>query len=388
MKHGVGMLKILASADYHLGMKFAGYPEVQVELAEARFLTLERLITTANEQGCALFLIAGDLFDRVTVSARDVKRTSALLSRFQGQLVAVLPGNHDFFTGVSSALWSRFSEEAGDRILLLSKPKVYDLDHYDLNIRLYAGPCDSKHSQSSAISWLREQHTGSASVPAEDVLRIGVAHGSIEGISPDAQGSYFPMKQNELDPAPVDLWIIGHTHRQHPSGGDAIDTGGLAAPLVLIPGTPEADGFDCRHGGTAWMIEVDKKRQIHIESLSTGTYRFIQEEHNLESADDLKRLEKRLGAEEMERTLLRLRLSGRLGGGQLVELRQNLRKAEESLFFAQIDDSRLLERISEQTVEAEFTEGSFPYRLLKNLIAVEDFEALQTAYALLQEQKP
>ena len=189
------MLKILASADYHLGMKFAGYPDVQEELAEARFFTLERLIATANEQGCALFLIAGDLFDRVTVSARDVKRASGILSRFQGQLVAVLPGNHDFYTGVSSALWSRFSEEAGDRILLLSKPKVYDLDHYDLNIHLHAGPCDSKHSQINAISWLREQNTSSDSVQAEDVLHIGTAHGSIEGISPDAQGLYFPMKR-------------------------------------------------------------------------------------------------------------------------------------------------------------------------------------------------
>lgn len=381
------MLKILASADYHLGMKFAGYPEVQEKLAEARFLTLERLVATANEQGCALFLIAGDLFHRVNVSARDVQRASAMLSRFQGQLVAVLPGNHDFFTGASSTLWSRFSEGAGDRILLLREHKVFDLDHYDLNIRLYAGPCDSKHSQINAITWMAEQNTSYASAQAEVGLSIGVAHGSIEGISPDAQGLYFPMKRGELADAPVDLWIIGHTHRQHPSEESRNNTGVSKSPLVLIPGTPEADGFDCSHGGTAWMIEVDEKKQIRIESLSTGTYRFVQEEHSLESADDVQHLEKRLGAEEMERTLLRLKLSGRISSGQLLELRQGLREAEKSMFFLQIDDSLLLERISEQTVEAEFTEGSFPYRLLKNLIAAEDFEALQTAYTLLQEQK-
>ena len=381
------MLKILASADYHLGMKFAGYPDVQEELAEARFLTLERLITTANEEGCALFLIAGDLFDRVTVSSRDVKRTSSLLSRFQGQLVAVLPGNHDFYTGVSSALWSRFIKEAGDRILLLSKPRMYDLDHYDLNIRLYAGPCDSKHSQSNAISWLGEQNRCSDSEHAEDVLHIGVAHGSIEGISPDAQGVYFPMKRSELDDAPVALWIIGHTHRQHPSTEDGVGTDGSTSPLVLVPGTPEADGFDCRHGGTAWLIEAEKEKQILIKSLTTGAYRFVQEAYILESPDDAQRLERKLGAEKMERTLLRLKLSGRIGSEQLTELRQFLREAEKSMVFLQIDDGRLLERITEQTVEAEFTEGSFPYRLLKYLIAKEDYAALQTAYALLQEQK-
>ena len=71
------MLKIMASADFHLGMKFAGYPDVQEQLAEARFNTLQRLIGKANDGKCSLFLIAGDLFDRVSVSLfRDIERFS------------------------------------------------------------------------------------------------------------------------------------------------------------------------------------------------------------------------------------------------------------------------------------------------------------------------
>ena len=72
---------------------------------------------------------------------------------------------------------------------------------------------------------------------------------------------------------------------------------------------------------------------------------------------------------------------------QRIELDQLVQKAEENLFYTKIDDHGLLEKISKQTVEAEFTAGSFPYRLLTNLIAAKDFEALQTAYELLQEQK-
>jgi DNA repair exonuclease SbcCD nuclease subunit len=190
------------------------------------------------------------------------------------------------------------------------------------------------------------------------------------------------MKHEQLSEAPVDLWVIGHTHRQHPA-----KVAPAGPPPVLIPGTPEPDGFDCRHGGMAWLIEADEQKQIRFESLSTGTYRFIREEHTLESATDLQRLAKELRSVEQARTLLKLTLRGRLESEHLIELRRYQTEAEQSFLYAQIDDSGVLERIGEKNVEAEFTEGSFPYRLLKKLIANEDFEALQTAYALLQEQK-
>jgi exonuclease SbcD len=380
------MLKILASADWHLGMKFAGYPGVQDKLAEARFLSLERLVDSANQRDCDLFLIAGDLFDRVSVGARDVKRAASLLNGFQGKLVAVLPGNHDFYSGNTSALWSRFNEAAGDRILLLAEPGFHDLSHYDLDILLAAGPCDSKHSKSNTISWLRDAvGRKEAAEVQEGTLRIGVAHGSVEGVSPDAQGVYFPMKQAELDHAPVDFWVIGHTHRQHPS--DIEWFSGTASPPVLIPGTPEPDGFDCSHGGSAWLIEADEAKQVHVESLSTGTYRFIRREHNLDSIRQLQHLVRELQGTDPDKTCLRLTLSGRLEEHQIFELRRHLEEAEKTFFYARIDDSGVLEKISEKTVEAKFTEGSFPYLLLKRLIADRDFEALQTAYVLLQEQK-
>jgi exonuclease SbcD len=382
------MLKILASADYHLGMKFAGYPGVQEDLAEARFLSLEHLVDRANQAECALFLVAGDLFDRASASAKDVERAAGLLGGFHGRLVAVLPGNHDFYSGNASSLWSRFGDAAGDRILLLREPRIYDLGHYDLEMLLYAGPCDSKHSKSNAISWLTGGRTqNQTKEPGRGMLRIGVAHGSIEGISPDAQGVYFPMKHEELDEAPVDFWVIGHTHRQYPVETREIKIDRAAPPPVLIPGTPEPDGFDCPHNGTAWLIEADANRQVHLESLCTGTYHFIRKQQTLESAPDLQRLVKELHGAEQARTLLRLTLRGRLEAEQLAELRLHLGKAEKSFFYTQIDDSGVLEKISEKNVEEEFTEGSFPYRLLKQLIADKDFEALQTAYTLLQEQK-
>jgi hypothetical protein len=135
------------------------------------------------------------------------------------------------------------------------------------------------------------------------------------------------------------------------------------------------------------MLEVQENGRIRSESLSTGTYRFLRQEYALESAEDVVHFNRVLPVAEGEKTLLRLKINGRLDPENLLEARRLLCETEASLFFTQIDDSGLLERISEQTVEAEFSQGSFPYRLLKQLIAEEDFEALQTAYALLQEQR-
>ncbi|HPZ64900.1 MAG TPA: metallophosphoesterase, partial [Bacillota bacterium] len=63
-------LKVLHTGDLHLGMTFnsRGYPEaLRRRLVEARLKVLERLVETANGEGCQLFIVAGDLFHRTRV---------------------------------------------------------------------------------------------------------------------------------------------------------------------------------------------------------------------------------------------------------------------------------------------------------------------------------
>jgi len=51
-------LRIFLTSDIHLGLKFSGYPEIQKELADARFETLERCVLRANEEKCHIFAVA------------------------------------------------------------------------------------------------------------------------------------------------------------------------------------------------------------------------------------------------------------------------------------------------------------------------------------------
>jgi len=173
-------MKIFLTSDVHLGMKFAGYPSVQDKLIEARFQALKHCVEIANSRECDLFVVGGDLFDRVSVAKGDIQRAADVLGDFQGSLVAVLPGNHDFITQRPDGLWAIFKGFADHNVLVLESSQPYPLKPYDLDATLYASPCQAKHSQENGIEWIRE-------IEKDNGVRfhIGIAHGSLEGLSPD-----------------------------------------------------------------------------------------------------------------------------------------------------------------------------------------------------------
>ena len=58
---------------------------------------------------------------------------------------------------------------------------------------------------------------------------------------------------------------------------------------------------------------------------------------------------------------------------------------ENNLSFVDIDSTGVTIKITPEVIDREFTENSFPHRLLKQLAENQDFEALQTAYELIRE---
>lgn len=369
-------MKILHTADLHLGMKFAGYPEVQQELCQARFATLERLVETANAESCDLFVIAGDLFDRVGVAKRDIIQTVGILNRFEGKLVLVLPGNHDYLATEPGEPWTSFRENSGDRVVLLTEKRVYPLTHYNLDAAVYPAPCDAKHSSTNYLGWIGE-------IPRDEAIavHIGVAHGSLKDLSPDFDRQFYPMTKEELEEIGLDLWLLGHTHLPFPSRPGDRDR-------IFYSATPEPDGFDCRHPGHAWLIEIGEDKKISPVLLTTGRYHFLHDQRELRTAGDLERLIDDYSLPAGREQLLKLKLTGQLAREEYDRLPGIREQLRQKLFYLQWDGAELSEEITPAMIEREFTAGSFPHRLLTELAQdKEDFEALQKAYHLLTELK-
>jgi DNA repair protein SbcD/Mre11 len=363
-------VRLWLTSDLHIGMKFAEYPSAQATLVEERFLCLERMVTAATERRCDLFVVAGDLFHRVSMSKREVQRAAEALRAFGGRRVVVLPGNHDFLS-TDDTLWPRFREAAGEAVLFLEEPRPYPLRADDIDACLYPGPCLSIHSSASAVAWVR-----GAERDASIRHHIGVAHGSLEGVSPDFTESYFPMKPSELLACDMDAWLLGHTHLRfpdRPSRGERI----------FFPGTPTPDGFDCAHGGTAWLLELGDDRSPSAEPVETGAVRFTDQGADIGGAEDLRKLEALSRGEAAGRTLMKLRLSGRVPRDVISAIGELRARMAGSFLHLDIRADELREEITRETIDREFPEGSFPHILLTRL--QEDPDALQMAYELLRE---
>jgi exonuclease SbcD len=368
-------IKIFCTSDIHLGMKFANYPDhIRELLVEARFKTLESLIQKANSEKCDLFIVAGDLFDRISVAKGDIARAAQILGEFQGQLVTVLPGNHDYIEPDKTNLWTYFDDHSGDHIIVIREKKVFSLAHYNLAINLYPGPCHSKHSSENAIGWIKD-----AEKDTDVKYHIGIAHGSLEGFSPDFDKTYYPMKVDELLNCGLDLWFLGHTHMQYPVTPGSMDH-------IFYAGTPEPDGFGCNHEGKAWIIEVDADKNIEARSITTGAFRFLNDEIKIRKLEDVESLKSNYSSLEFKKTLLKLKITGRLPEDAYNSLSIVKEAIEKEVFFLYWDDSLVTREITPAEINKLFTTGSFPHTLLMKLTENEnDFEALQEAYDLITE---
>jgi len=370
-------LKIFHTSDNHLGIKFEGYPEaVQDKLIEARFENLKQLVKIANEAKCDLFVVAGDLFHKVGVANKIVIRAAQILKEFQGHAVAVLPGNHDFLSPGKADLWAQFKESAGDHVVLLEKQAVRSLIAFDLEVNLYPAPCDAKHSGTNCIGWVRETKKDSAVK-----YHVGIAHGSLEGFSPDPDRQYYPMTEAELSGAGIDLWLLGHTHLTYPKTPGNRES-------IFYPSIPEPDGFDCDHEGMAWILEISEDKKITAERIRTGIYRFQHDEAVVNSSGDIESVRSRYINGDLNKTLLKMKFTGRLqkeDREKLIELEAFLK---ERLLHVQIDDADVAELITEEDIDKAFAEKSFPHTLLRKFLAARDQDALQLAYELLLEEKP
>lgn len=377
------MIKIFVTGDNHFGKKYDRYPEIRDRLVDNRFVCFEKIIEKAEQEGCDIFAVTGDLFDNCSsIRKSDVERVVRILAGFAGR-VLVLPGNHDYYTG-EEKVWKDFDDAlrtCDNNIIRLDRFEPYPIEIAEETVVIYPAFCRSKHSRENNLGWIKEM-----SVPKSGQINVGMAHGAIEGVTPDMQKEYFLMTEPELQAIPMDVWLVGHTHIPYPGGlSEDEEIGGYR---IFNAGTHAQTDLHNNTRGYGFIISVDKqgdKAQVSAKKYQSGTIFFYDIAVRVSSAegDSLEALlQEKLDPLEAE-SVVRLTVTGSVVSEEYSRRRELYKKYCDRFLSWELQDDELHEEITLDRVREEFAESSFAAKLMEALQG--DQTELQMAYELLQE---
>ena len=377
------MIKIFVTGDNHFGKKYDRYPEIRDRLVDNRFVCFEKMIEKAEQEGCDIFAVTGDLFDNCSsIRKSDVERVVRILAGFAGR-VLVLPGNHDYYTG-EEKVWKDFDDAlrtCDNNIIRLDRFEPYPIEIAEETVVIYPAFCRSKHSRENNLGWIKEM-----SVPKSGQINVGMAHGAIEGVTPDMQKEYFLMTEPELQAIPMDVWLVGHTHIPYPGGlSEDEEIGGYR---IFNAGTHAQTDLHNNTRGYGFIISVDKqgdKAQVSAKKYQSGTIFFYDIAMRVSSAegDSLEALlQEKLDPLEAE-SVVRLTVTGSVVSEEYSRRRELYKKYCDRFLSWELQDDELHEEITLDRVREEFAESSFAAKLMEALQG--DQTELQMAYELLQE---
>ena len=363
-------IKILHTADNHIGLKFSSYsPTTKERLIQERFDSLQQIVDVGNTQLVNYLVIAGDLFDTTTMKVADITKTANILNGFRGDAVIIIPGNHDFFESAPDSLWSRFKKVADDqKVFLLSAQEVFEHEIGEQKVNFFPAACHSKHSEENMIGWVKDHRKDPTA------LNIGIAHGNVTGLGLDDADTYFNMTATELKEMDLDLWLLGHIHVPYPQTQNITQN-----PGFFMPGFHTPDGWKRSRGGSCWLIEVDEGKNVKAEMLPTGTLRFYDWERTINSEVELTQLQQNINQLNASNSLVRLTVNGRLPADVHASLSGMCQEWSAALLAFYYQDQVKL-NIDEQYINNHYSTGSLPHTLLTEL-SHEDSDGLELQLA-------
>jgi len=313
-------LKLLATADLHLGRRPARLPEAVVDEVPARDLgpagAWKLVVERALEEGVHALLLAGDVvegdhdfFEAYATLREGVRRLLEV-----GVRVVAVAGNHD--TRVLPALADEL-----EGFELLGRGGQWE------RRTLSAGGEEvTLHGWSFSGEKVRDDPVAGRSFERGPGPNLGLLHGDRD----QAGSPYAPVASRSLEGVGLDGWLLGHIHRP-----DDLDphrpVGYLGSLTGLDPGEPGPRG--------PWLVTVERGQVAGARHLALAPLRWMRltvDVAGIGAAEDartrlLRRVEELDASLTLEETPpravgLRVVLRGRTGFGREV---QALFEAEE-----------------------------------------------------------
>ena len=257
------MLRLLHTADVHLGARHADLGDRAATQRERQFAAFVATIDLAIEEKVDLVLIAGDLFDSNTQPRRSVERAAAQIKRLVDARIRVViaPGTHDVYDKAS--IYRAYDMPALAGAVGSDLVTVLDPDHADVHLRaldvVVHGRCyATKRAPQSPLAGLDASNDDRAS------WHVGLLHAAL-AIEGRTDGDEVVIRTEEIAASNLDYLALGHWH--------STSKGKAGRTTYAYAGAPEPIALDQDRAGNVLLVTLDRagaKKRVGIEERKVG----------------------------------------------------------------------------------------------------------------------
>lgn len=262
------MLRLLHTADVHLGARHADLGDAAVAQRERQFAAFRASVDLAIAERVDLFLVAGDLFDSNVQPRRSVERVAAELARLaQARIRSVLiPGTHDVYDRASVYraydLAAMAGSKPGDGMVTVLTPERRWIHLPALDAVVHGPVFATKRAPHSPLRDLATVETPAAT------WKIGLLHAAI-AIPGRTDGDEVVVTVDEIAGSGLDYLALGHWHSAQASKAKGV--------TYAYSGAPEPVAVDQDRAGKVLLVSLEERngvRSVEVEERTVGRTTF------------------------------------------------------------------------------------------------------------------
>ena len=341
-------VKVLHCADLHFDTPFKELSKEVSDTSKNELLEVfKKIIDLAIEENIEVLLIAGDVFDNLTVNKNTLFFISDQIRRIDNIKVFISPGNHDPY----------------------NEKSFYNMINWPENVYIFKGDMEFKEvKELNLIVWGAgfrnnyENETLLRGVSVDsDKINIMILHGEIA--STNSKNEYNPIYINDIYNSNIDYIALGHRHKFSGILKEGMTT-------YAYSGCPQGRGFDesgekgviigevYRGGTDLRFFPVCKRKYVTKEINITGTNSYDEVIFKILSD---------LSNEEINKNFYKIILKGELK--EHFNLKENLliEKLKNKFYYIKIINDTSIEINLEELSKDYSIKGKFIAKILEKL---------------------
>lgn len=345
--------RFIHTADWQIGRAFGSFGgDAAVVLKRQRIQTVRKIAQLAEEHSVDAVLVAGDAFDSNLVGDETLHGVLRAMEVFSGQWIFI-PGNHDPF--LADSVWQRFEKISPNNVKLALDGAPIEIAESNAFV-LTSSLRRKEEAQDLTEGW------NHVSTPP-GVIRVGLAHGSVEGRLPAVTDATNPIAEDRDLQARLDYVALGDWHGTYE-----------ISPRTFYSGTPEPDRFKQNDSGNVLLVEINESgstpdvRSIHVAECRWSTLDIL-----INQIIDLEAIEamfKELG-EPFERQVVSATVQGTVDLTAREALERLLTKWRARFLLLQTEESKLIASPTESEIDQIDPSGGFVRATLDRLRSLE-----------------